>query len=73
MRANEKKIIQQYLRCAYEKLKLARKMDTQNRSERFPMLSQERIAAEHEFDILCSLARELDVPNPWEDSRFKED
>jgi hypothetical protein len=70
MKANEQKIIKQYLRGAYEKLKLAREMNVQNRSERFPMLSQEFIAAQHEFDILCSLARDLEISNPWEDNEF---
>ena len=68
MRANEKKIIQQYIKCAYEKLKLAKKMNEQSYSDRFPMLSQEYIAAEHEFDTLCSLARDLSIPNPLEDA-----
>lgn len=73
MRAEEQKIIKQYIRAAYENLKSIRLLNKQSRSERFPMVSQEEVAAQHEFDILCMLARDLGISNPFEDSIFMED
>lgn len=66
MRVNEKKIIQHYLSVAYNNLRSIQLLNKeQPRSERFPMVSQEEVAAQHEFSVLCTLARDLDVPNPW--------
>jgi hypothetical protein len=70
MGADEQKIIKQYIRAAYDNLKSVRLLNEQPRSERFPMVSQEEVAAQHEFDILCMLARDLGISNPWEDARF---
>ena len=65
MRNNELSIILNYLKIAYKKLRQEKEINQQGNSERFPMMSQERIAAEHEFDVLSSLARDLGIPNPW--------
>ena len=70
MRAEEQKIIKQYIRAAYDNLKSVRLLNKQPRSERFPMVSQEEVAAQHEFDILCLLARDLGISNPWEEAKF---
>ena len=70
MRAEEQKIIKQYIRAAYNNLQSVRLLNRQPRSENFPMVSQEEVAAQHEFDILCMLARDLDISNPWEDAEF---
>ena len=65
MRANEKKIIQHYLCVAHNDL-LAAKLLSKNqpRSSQFPSLSQEEVAAYHEYTVLCQLARDLGVSNP---------
>ena len=69
MRVNEKKIIQHYLSVAYNNLRSIQLLNKeQPRSERFPMVSQEEVAAQHEFSVLCTLARDLDIHNPWLDT-----
>lgn len=73
MRADEQKIIKTYLQEAYINLQEARELNGLLRSERFPMTSKELACAQAVFDTLCNLARNLDIPNPWEDTRFKED
>lgn len=66
MKANEQAIIKQYLHDAYFNLKEARKSNKEFQSERFPMVSKELAVAQSRFDILCGLARELGVANPYE-------
>lgn len=66
MKANEQAIIKQYLHRAYFNLKEAREYDKAIKSERFPMVSKELAVAQGRFDILCGLARELGVSNPYE-------
>ena len=66
MKQNEQAIIKQYLQRAYSNLQDAREYDKARRSERFPMISKELAVAQGRFDILCGLARELGVANPYE-------
>lgn len=73
MRANEKKIVQHYLRVAYNNLRSVQLLSKQQpRSERFPMASQEEITAQHEFSVLCTLARDLNISNPWLNNYMEE-
>lgn len=55
MKASERNIIMRRLISAYNKLGEAQKQNIENRSERFPMLSQELIRAQAEDDALLSL------------------
>lgn len=66
MKANEQIIIKQYLQRAYSNLQDAREYDKARKSDRFPMVSKEFAVAQGRFDILCGLARELGVANPYE-------
>lgn len=67
MRANEKKIIQHYLNVAHNNLLAVKILNKQQpRSEQFPTVSQEEIAAQHEFSVLLCLARDLGVSNPYD-------
>ena len=66
MKANEQIIFKQYLQRAYSNLQDTREYDKVQKSERFPMVSKELAVAQGRFDILCGLARELGVPNPYE-------
>lgn len=66
MKANEQTIIKRYLQRTYSNLQDAREYDKTRRSERFPMVSKELAVAQGRFDILCGLARELGVANPYE-------
>lgn len=67
MRANEKKIIKHYLHVAYNNLQAVRLLNKQQpRSERFPTVSQEEVAARHEYSVLLSLARDLGIADPHE-------
>ncbi len=67
MRASEKKIIQHYLNVAHNNLQAVRLLNKQQpRSEQFPTVSQEEIAAQHEYSVLFTLARDLGVAGPHE-------
>ena len=66
MKANEQAIIKQYLQRAYSNLQDAREYDKAIKSDKFPMVSKELAVAQGRFDILCGLARELGVVNPYE-------
>lgn len=66
MKANEQAIFKKYLQRTYSNLQDAREYDKVQRSERFPMVSKELAVAQGRFDILCGLARELGVANPYE-------
>lgn len=72
MRNNEFNIILNYLQQAYKKVKRERKINQEGASKDFPMKSQELVAAEHEFDVLSSLASDLGVPNPWIEAEFND-
>lgn len=66
MKANEQAIFKEYLQRAYSNLKDAREYDKVRKLDRFPMVSKELAVAQGRFDILCGLARELGVSNPYE-------
>ena len=66
MKANEQAIFKKYLQRVYSNLQDAREYDKARKSERFPMVSKELAVAQGRFDILCGLARDLDVANPYE-------
>ena len=66
MRASENVIIKGFLIEAYRNLEKIREQESKQRSERFPMVSKELTAAQAEYDVLCRLARQLEVSNPCE-------
>ncbi len=66
MKASEEVIIKGFLVEAYMSLQELRKQDKEQRSERFPMISKELACAQSEYDVLCRLARQLEVSNPCE-------
>ena len=66
MRAEEQKIIKEFLVGAYMSLQDMRRQDEAQRSERFPMVSKELACSEREYDVLCALAKKLGVANPCE-------
>ena len=76
MTAKEKKIIQTYLKATYDNLIRVVDCEAIDRAirfpngERFPTLSQEYIRAQSRYDILCGLARALDIMTPDEDLRL---
>lgn len=73
MRASERNIILRQLISAYNKLGEAQKQNRENRSERFPMLSQELIRAQTEYDTLWYLAHMLDIEVPFDRHAYRED
>ena len=73
MKASERNIIMRRLISAYNKLGEAQKQNRENRSERFPMLSQELIRAQTEYDTLWGLAYMLDIEVPVDRHAFRED
>ena len=72
MKASERNIIMRRLISAYNKLGEAQKQNRENRSERFPMLSQELIRAQTEYDTLWSLAYMLDIEVPFDKHAYRE-
>jgi hypothetical protein len=72
MKASERNIIMRRLISAYNKLGEAQKQNRENRSERFPMLSQELIRAQTEYDTLWSLAYMLDIEVPFDRHAYRE-
>lgn len=73
MKASERNIIMRRLISAYNKLGEAQKQNRENRSERFPMLSQELIRAQAEYDTLWGLAYMLDIEVPFTRHAYRED
>lgn len=66
MKAEEQKIIKEFLVGAYMSLQDVRRQDEEQRSERFPAVSKELACSQREYDVLCALARRLGVANPCE-------
>ena len=66
MKAEEQKIIKEFLVGAYMSLQDMRRQEEAQRSERFPMVSKELACSQREYDVLSTLARRLGVANPCE-------
>lgn len=66
MKAEEQKIIKEFLVGAYMSLQEVRRQDKEQRSERFPMVSKELACSQREYAVLSALARRLGVANPCE-------
>lgn len=66
MRASEEVIIKAFLIGAYRDLEKWRKQDKELGSERFPMISKKLACAQTAYDVLASLARQLEIDNPCE-------
>lgn len=66
MTLKEQAIIKQFLVGAYMSLQDERRQNSEDQSERFPMVSKELACSEREYDVLCALARQLGVANPCE-------
>lgn len=71
MRAEEQKIIKEFLVGAYMSLQDMRRQDKSQRSERFPMVSKELACSQREYDVLRALAKRLGVTNPCERLEFE--
>ena len=66
MTVKEQKIIKEFLVGAYMSLQEERRLNSENQSERFPMVSKELACSQREYDVLSCLARKLGIPNPCE-------
>ena len=66
MTVKEQKIIKEFLVGAYMSLQEERRVNSENQSERFPMISKELACSQREYDVLSCLARKLGIPNPCE-------
>ena len=66
MRAEEQKIIKEFLVGAYMSMQEEYKRNKENQSERFPMVSKELACSQREYNVLSALARKLGVSNPCE-------
>jgi hypothetical protein len=71
MTLKEQAIIKQFLVGAYMSLQDERRQNSEDRSERFPMVSKELACSEREYDVLCALAKKLGVANPCEKSDYE--
>lgn len=66
MTTTERKTFMSYLSCSYNKMMKELRLNQLYNSDRFPQVSKELASAKNEFDLLSSLARALNIPNPYE-------
>lgn len=66
MKAEEQKIIKEFLVGAYMSLQELRRIDEVQRSKRLPTVSKELACSQREYDVLSALAKRLGVTNPCE-------
>ena len=66
MRAEEQKIIKEFLVGAYASLQELHRVDEIQRLKRLPRVSKELACSQREYDVLSALAKRLGVDNPCE-------